>query len=72
VSATRRAWILTLDFEAFNAQTARLWHDAMHRWAARGRDDGWKFSFFTSVERNALIVSRKPRATAQNATPVEQ
>jgi hypothetical protein len=50
VSVTRRAWILTLDFEAFKAQTAPLWHDAMHRWAARCRDDGWKFSFFTSVE----------------------
>jgi hypothetical protein len=50
VSATRRAWILTLDFEAFTAETAPLWHEAMHRWAARCRDDGWKFSFFTSVE----------------------
>jgi hypothetical protein len=50
VSATRRAWILTLDFEAFTAKTAPLWHEAMHRWAFRCRADGWKFSFFTSVE----------------------
>ena len=50
VSASRRVWILTLDFEAFTAKTAPLWHEAMHRWAARCRDDGWKFSFFTSVE----------------------
>lgn len=50
VSATRRAWILTVDFEAFTAKTAPLWHEAMHHWAARCRDDGWKFSFFTSVE----------------------
>jgi len=50
VTATRRAWILTLDFEAFTARTAPLWHEAMHRWAARCREDGWKFSFFTSVE----------------------
>jgi hypothetical protein len=50
VSATRRAWILTLDFEAFSAQTASLWSEAMRRWAARSREDGWKFCFFTSVE----------------------
>jgi hypothetical protein len=50
ISATRRAWLLTLDFEAFTAQAAPLWHEAMHRWAACCRADGWKFSFFTSVE----------------------
>lgn len=50
VSPRQRVWILTLDFEAFAAQTAPLWHQAMHHWAARCRDDGWKFSFFTSVE----------------------
>jgi hypothetical protein len=50
VSATRRAWILTLDFEAFTAKSAPLWLEAMQRWAFRCRADGWKFSFFTSVE----------------------
>jgi hypothetical protein len=50
VSATRRAWLLTLDFEAFTARTAQLWHEAMHRWAAHCRAGGWKFSFFVSVE----------------------
>jgi hypothetical protein len=50
VPATGRAWILTLDFEAFTAQAAPLWNAAMHRWAQCSRADGWKFSFFTSVE----------------------
>ena len=50
VPATRRAWLLTLDFEAFTAQTASLWHEAMRRWAAHCRAGGWKFSFFVSVE----------------------
>jgi hypothetical protein len=50
ISATRRAWLLTLDFEAFTARTAPLWHEAMQRWAAHCRAGGWKFSFFVSVE----------------------
>jgi hypothetical protein len=50
LSATRRAWILTLDFEAFTVESAPLWHEAMHQWAARCREGGWMFSFFTSVE----------------------
>jgi hypothetical protein len=50
VSATRRAWLLTLDFEAFTAQAAPLWNEAMRQWAAHCRAGGWKFSFFISVE----------------------
>jgi hypothetical protein len=60
VSAVRRAWLLTLDFEAFSVQTAPLWHEAMLRWAARCRADGWKFSFFTSVEHVVRLRAESP------------
>jgi hypothetical protein len=59
-STTRRSWLLTLDFEAFTADTLPLWCEAMRRWAESSRLGAWKFSFFLSVEHVAQIRRGKP------------
>lgn len=43
-------WLLTVDLEAFSAETVSLWLPAMRHWSARARETGLRFSVFTSIE----------------------
>jgi hypothetical protein len=63
--STRRAWLLTLDFEAFLARDAELWCYAMRLWANRCRTDAWRFSFFVSVEDVVRLRAQDPRRYEQ-------
>jgi hypothetical protein len=50
LSVQGRPWLLTVDFEAFDANAIGGWNAAMHLWAEEAERAGLRFSLFTSVE----------------------
>jgi hypothetical protein len=45
-----RAWLLTIDFEAFAPEAVVEWLKAMQEWARLSAKGGWRFSIFLAVE----------------------
>jgi hypothetical protein len=45
-----RAWLLTIDFEAFTPEALVAWLDAMQVWARLSAEGRWRFSIFLAVE----------------------
>jgi len=57
-----RRWLLTVDFEAFEARTAGLWAWAVERWAERASQGHWRFAFFVALEDVAQLRATSPNA----------
>lgn len=45
-----RAWLLTIDFEAFTPEELAKWLEAMSDWARLSAQGRWRFSIFLAVE----------------------
>jgi hypothetical protein len=45
-----RAWLLTIDFEAFTPEAVAEWLGAMREWARLSAEGRWRFSIFLAVE----------------------
>jgi hypothetical protein len=56
--ATTRRWLLTVDFEAFEQGSGRLWNEAMKLWAERAHREDIQFCFFMAVEDAVTLRSR--------------
>jgi hypothetical protein len=50
LSTAERAWLLTVDVEAFSAESIHNWLMAMRRWSALCAQGKWRFAFFIALE----------------------
>ncbi len=66
-SPAGRSWLLTVDFEAFTAETLPAWSRAMSHWAKRAAAARFRFSIFIALE-NVVALRETSRPLYEDLT----